>query len=666
MASDKIAPLIVVAQPKGVDLTSAGPSVTQGRGGGLGSGGCQGVNPNRVPNTICAERGRVEVVEITVGGAGSQVSSIAPYTIYTDQPTIVGCLATGGGGSHPNLRFSYNPVASPIQRILYFGSSPDDFFFDEAVQFGQTLYDNAGHQYSYLNPSNTYEWQYPAPGNIYAANILPLSGTLAPGTYSYAFTQVVTDPSGAFSQETTPFGNIPTAGVYPYSVTIPPSSLDAITLSGGFNGSNPDGSTYTTNIYRLSTNQPVWYLLVANATGTTYIDDASDASIAGNAQLIFNRDQPPVKDSNLGAIERHKDRMWCFVMQPQDVGGPQSQLWFSNLGRPWEFDAVNNVLLVEEEGPYTGAASPTGTYVGVYGDYPIALCSLSSVMLLHKTYTTEILYGDDPDTFIVRKLFDVGCKSRHSVARCRLLNTIVDIWLSEEGFVMSDGQSYQYIGEPIRGLLDVLTQTDWAGCVGMYAHHAYYVSFPVANLTFGYWIITGEWFGPLPYSTNFAYSSPPNPTTFTTVAGFNEVAALRPGTNIIDHWFAGYDSDLGATQTVTWISPDTNCGIPDADKEFLFIVLEAPYQPGVTASVTLTVDSGADPPIAVQKNFDLGAPGLPIQVKSLPQGTRGYLAQVTVSLTTADPTGTAYIHSVAVYGVPGRFLIPIDSGEGNN
>ncbi len=280
-----------MASPR--DVTSADTDVNPSR-----ANIAPGVNPNRVPGGMAAERGRVNLANITVGGAGSVVAAISEYIPNTQQEQIVGVTLR----SNTYSRFLFDP-AGGAQALIKFGASTDSALFDQAVQYGNVLYDNAGHQYGSVNSQNTYLWQYPAPNATvqnYAVKGSP-SGTLPGATYTYAFTQVVSAPNGGFSQETSSTGSdVP----YPYVVNI--TTTGSVTITGTFAGAMPDGATYVTNVYRQSSLNPTWYLLTTLTSNASYSDNAADATITANAQLIPHRDPPPVSPTNRGAIFLHK------------------------------------------------------------------------------------------------------------------------------------------------------------------------------------------------------------------------------------------------------------------------------------------------------------------------------------------------------------------------
>ena len=85
--------------------------------------------------------------------------------------------------------------------------------------------------------------------------------------------------------------------------------------------------------------------------------------------------------------------------------GPQTQLWYSNQGQPWSFDAVQAALLVGSESTTLIGASADIPY----GDQVAGLAKVGSFLLLFKTLTTWILSGVDEDTYTPIPLFsDIG------------------------------------------------------------------------------------------------------------------------------------------------------------------------------------------------------------------------------------------------------------------
>ncbi len=657
MANPNTPALITLGPFLGLATTAQGPYDPPGS-----AQSASGANPNRYPASLTAELGRVQRANLSLGGTGSAVTAIAPYIPNsTDEQILANTLKATAYSL-----FLYDP-ATATQSFISYGAGTDSAPFDQAVQFGGTLYLNSGRQYSSSNPSNDYLWQYPAPTQaLYGYTVTPTTtGGLPAGTYYYAFTQVVKGPNGAFTQETSELGaDVQSGNVYPYTAVVTGTSGSVqIMSSGGFTGTNADGSTYTTNVYRQSLAVPVWYLLTNIATNGTYTDTAADSTIQANAQLTFHRDPPPIGSAfqnvtpNPPAIMIHKERTWVFtIVQDADTGGlPQPQLWYSNLGRPWEFDRVNNVLLV---GSSATPNSP-GSYTSTYGDEPVWCGSLSSVGVMLKTRTLWVLYGDDPSTFVVRQIFGaLGTRARQSVAFGLMGQTLAMFWLSEYGVMVFDGSTPLRIDEDVRSIIRSIPFSDRIAAVGMYANLTYYISFPTTGITLGYFTQTNKWFQ-LPYATSFAYSIPSNPGAYAAPGNIgaevivNEVTAVRTGTNFIDSWFAGGEGDLGSPQTVTWTSPLTDSGSPGYEKVFTHVVLLAPIQTGM-ATVTLVIDANT----IVLPPFDLSkGPRNICEVPQYGNQNRGFLNSLSVSYQTIpNAAQPIIIYGVAAYGEIGRTL----------
>jgi hypothetical protein len=670
-------PALITAGPfLGLGATNQGPYETSGL-----AAACSAANPNRFPAALSAELGRSNLANLTLGGG--QVTAIAPYIPNSTDEQIIATTVTGG----VNALSLYDP-ATKTQTAINYGSSVDTVAFDQAVQFGGTAYLNSGRQYSALAPTKTYSWGYAAPNylpqytNPFATPVPPsdasfyfafaATGSLPAGTYYYAFTWLVTDPSGSFTQETSELGadfNPNITNYYPYVASSTGAgngvTLRATTTSPypGFYGTFPDGSTYTTNVYRQSAAQPVWYFLTnLNASNTTmsgvyqtYTDSSTtDAIISANAQLVFRRDPPPIYGGNLPAICIHKERTWAFTIVNSATltnGLPQCQLLYSNLGRPWEFDYVNNVLLVGN----SATPNTPGTYQSTYGDEPVALCSLSSVLVALKTRTMWVIYGDDPTNFIARQVFSgIGTRARQSIATGPLGTSLVMFWLSEHGVFVFDGSTPLRIDEDVRSLIRTLPLYDRINAVGFYSNLTYYISFPQSGFTLGYFTNTAKWFY-LPYATSFAFSVPANPPQYGQTSGINEVTAVRPGTNYVDSWFAGGELDLGQPQTVTWTTPITDSGQPQTGKEFTHIICSAPIQPGLLVTVSLYFDATGTP---FTYTFDMGRTTRGIcEVPAWPSQDRGFLNYMTISYNTLPYGAPIQIYGVAAYGDLGRTLV---------
>jgi hypothetical protein len=667
MASERLQCLVALRPFKGIDTLSAGIDVAEGRArSGVAA------DPYRLPLALVAARGRVQLAEMTTGGVGAVVQNIAAYTSGPNDQEIIGTTKLAGVFS----RFMYDPLAN-TQTPLDFGATIDTTFFSQAVQFGNVIYDNAGHQYSSANPLNTFLWQYPAPDpTAQSYSVTTVAGTLPAGptgtaTYFYAFTQQVSsapNPAG-FNQETSPTG--PTATGNPLSVySVTSTGSQGALISGVFAGTMPDGATYVTNVYRQSTLSGIWYLLVTLTTNAPYTDNAPDSTIAGNAILDYNRDQPPVSPTNLGAIFRHQERTWCFLIvdDAATANQPQSQLWFSNAARPWEFNNLpiqdgGNVMLVGN----SDTPSNNTNYTAQYGDWPVRGVSLSSVAILFKSKSMHAVYGTDQTNFVAQPIFNKGSRSPNSIVVAPTDTGTACFFLASDRTInLTDGQSLVYLSETIRATLEGLTDADITGAVGFYSHHTYWVSFPVLGQTFGYNTSSGEWVGPLPYAAfPNAVSTISNPVIFgSSTSDVGEVLAARPGTNFIDQWFAGGDLDLGTAQSVTWTGAQRGGQTPGPANDqamgmqmsFTHILITAPIQPGLFATVTLTVDGNSD-----SKVFNLGN-GFTTHVIDVDADRMcGWLASLSVTFNTGASTAPAQVWAVEAYGAMRLNLVPIDT-----
>ena len=528
--------------------------------------------------------------------------------------------------------------------------------FTQAVQSNGNVFLNNGQQI-YVTPDPSYPgtpkqqlavcaWQYPAPTGPYSAEYaIPDvdDPALPPAQYYYAFVQVIAIPTinGTVNQTTAPIGNsLP----YPYTREIQPAVPHYIKLQGTFSGVTADGLPYTTTIYRQSTLVPVWFQLATGVVGTLYFDSAPDSDITGNPELNPANDQPPVSAGNFAPIEEYQDRTWVLtVVNNTDTNNvPQTQLWYSNEGQPWSFDGVNQVLLVGDENT-TPAQDSNGNLP--YGDQPSQIAKLGSLLLIFKTTSTWVLQGSDATSYLaVPFLPDIGMVAPLSGTH----GTAMYFWLSAEGVYSFDGASLQYISDDIHNALQAIPPNEWATAVGGFADLKYFLSFPQSNITFSYYIPSKEW-TTLPYATtSFAVSTAVGDNPLGNSFKVNELVAVGTGTQL-HSWLAGKENDLGVGTTVTWTGPQTDSGIPYAQKDYRYIDLSAPIQQG-SATVTLQPEPGsAIQPVS--QTFDLSK-GQTTKQYQIPQSSAiGYTAQLSVSFTT--PVGATVpitIWSVTVGG----------------
>lgn len=566
------------------------------------------------------------------------------------------------------------------------------------------------HSANAMTGSNQLHYFAPPAGTISAAGSAT-AGQLVPATvYTYAITLVAANVNSAgagilgVGQETSPLRLNPLApggADTSITLTVTPGAAGHFNAFSGVFPHDPTAA-YTTNIYRSSTTQPVFFLVnTTPVTGLTFTDTFSDAAISSHAQLTENRDPAPVKADYdfLGTIgitslppetsgndtpfhtyfqgapmEYHEGRMWYFAMvQNSDTeNSGQFQLWYSNLNRAWEFDKVDNVFEVDlprapwptMPGPVDSAttvhAASINPYLypsNMYIEMPSAMKSINSVLVFWTTQRMYVMYGTDPSTFLFRKLADIGCSSRRSVAYAAAENSIVVFWMSENGIYATDGGTISYISEDIRHIISNLSPQDRYNCVGFYADHTYYISFPTLNQTWGYRTTNSQWHGPLAYSTVSAFTVAADPILGNVAlpGPFNEVLAVRPNTMFVDSWFAETDADLGLPITVQYNSDDQPTQNPHIEKEYTHIAITHKVQV-VPCSVTVTVTVDDDPTKTAQVTFDMTLG--PTQIATISyEGIgggplRGFLAALTIEFTTVVPNPTApiQIKSVAAYG----------------
>lgn len=651
----KYLPLIEVGPVRSLDAHSAGDYIAKGDGVTASN-----VNTNRVNNALTTELGRTNLVTLT-NFTGYQVTAIVPYANTSQDEQYL--LHIANVNSSSSIFYDACVPSQPTTVI-----AGEAYSFRQGLQFYNTIYTDAGYQWSSLNPNNYYLWQYGAP-NGGGFGVTTGAGSLPAGTYYYAFTRVVTLPNGAGVQETSAYGNLPQTGpppptsLYPFFATSSGTQSAVITATA-FSGTYPDGSTWTTNIYRQSTNVPVWTLLANVPVGASYTDNANDTQIGANAQLVTH-DPPPLPATFgtqfQGAIFNHQERIFVFTIfqnSADTANQPESQLWYSDLGTPWSFNQVaqqdgGQVLLVGN------SATPSSPSIIGYGDVPVGGISMGGLALLFKSQSCWILFGNDQDTYFTSLAFPIGLLSKKSLIN--IFGTIY--WLSPDGCFSYAGNGPQYLSEKVVNLLNTVPYSDQINAVSMYANQTWYLSFPATQLTLCYYIPTAEWYT-LPYSCSAAASIAANPTTptgsFTTYSGTaNEVVAGRPSLNALDNWFTG-ENDLGAPVTGIWTSPLTCSESPQWQKTYDYITILAPYQAG-SVTVTLTIDPGSNPPKVYQNTVATLLPSGQEECRHIfriKPDLRGYQAQLTVQFTnTVGQLTPITIYSATVWGTLDRELV---------
>jgi hypothetical protein len=514
-------------------------------------------------------------------------------------------------------------------------------------------------------------------------------GNITPGVYFYVFTQVTTMPDGSTSETSV----YPAQFANPFFINIVNGGTNAITINDSgvykFTGTNADGTTYTTNIYRQSSNQAGYFLVGNASTNAAFVDTFPDYIIAQNAMLAVHRDVPPLGTGgypiNYAFLAVHKNRVWVFAtVQPAgNFGLPQVQLWYSNFARPWEFDDVNQVLLLESDVDSTDQTF--GTYTSVYGNDPKGLAVVGTQLVAFKKHETWVVYGDNSpggaNPFIQRQLFTIGAVSTGSITPA--VGGV--FWLSEHGVYFFDGSAPQYDTKRITSYLrsvpltvTAASVTDQAASTGFFAGLCWYLSFPTLGYTLIYDTVGGEWVGRLPYATQSAYaidytvSAPASnyQNLSANTGSFNEVVVAR-GT-FLDHWLADPNLDLGNAQTCSFAGAQTDSGQSSYEKQYRYVTLLAPIQNAV-AIVTLNVDNGVSPAKIYTVQFDLSGTGAqstwqtqdrqtPRHIAAIGDGSggilRGYLASLTVFVTGTGSTAPQ-VWSASVWGQipPDRNLV---------
>jgi hypothetical protein len=637
---------------KGMDTRTGSPYLQSGDGLMLSN-----VDTHRMEGELCNFFGRSEVVGFPMLGPGKNLQQVARYETAPDRLFIIGQAADG--------TTAYYDVKNEF--ISTFGAVSEPFTM--AVQSNGNLFLNNGQQVFLGTDDRLHAalWNYPQPTqakfNYSAVGVAQVGAQLAPATYSYAFVQVITIPTKVadIQQETTPLGN-----TEPFAYSVTTDGTQVVELNGTFAGTTDDGYQFVTQVFRYSqvsvsstttSAVPVWYLLATLDTNGVYVDNTPDP-IVGAQEIIPFQDPPPTGGTyGLNPIESQFDRMWVLArIQDSDTNNQaQTQLWFSELGQPWSFDRLNNVNLVGDANTTMETSDS-----GFYGDNPRALAALGSYVSVLKSKTQWIETGVDQATFQpLPFLNDNGAVSMLSVAK---INGLLFWHSTQFGPFMFDGTSPTFIGMKIWTALQAIPPSQQQNCVGFGGDLKYFLSFPDANVTFVYYIPTQDW-TTLPYATtSAAVASQATSAVDGTGFKFGQILAVRQNSQYVDAWLNGKENDLGAGTPVSFTTAPTNCGISHAQKNFEYVMLEAPPQSEVSVDIVFTV-TGCDP---VPWTFDLdpesGWTG--VDYLRIEENTAiGYLAQLEVSFVTPiGATSPVEIWALEVGGSPQRPWIINDNG----
>jgi hypothetical protein len=310
-------------------------------------------------------------------------------------------------------------------------------------------------------------------------------------------------------------------------------------------------------------------------------------------------------------------------------------------------------------------SAPEKAYDTLYGNDPKSIASVGTVLVALKKRETWAVYGDGSDNnpFIQRQLFNIGCVSTKSVVPA--VGGV--FWLSENGVYFFDGSAPQYNSEKISNHLRSIpglpgiSPTDQTQSVGCFSDLTYWICFPTLGFSLGYFTVSGEWSGNVPYAP--AYTSamtftPANPSSFGG-RDLNEVIAVRSDKKTeIDYWFDDPSNDLGQPQVFSYTGPLSTSKKDSWEKIYRYVTLVAPIQQG-TAEVTLTVDPGSNPAKTFVATFDLSKTTRQISGISDSEGNlmRGFLASLSVSVTGVAGQPAPQIWAVSAWGMPERNLV---------
>jgi hypothetical protein len=389
---------------------------------------------------------------------------------------------------------------------------------------------------------------------------------------------------------------------------------------------SPDPQVTLRYIYRvggaLGTIQRVG--TINDNTTTTFLDTLPDNQVTG--PFIARRDPPPP----FTIICSHQERVFGFGI-PTD----NCQVQWSNLNEPWGFNQASNVL---EVGSNTA------------GDFAVGLISTGSVLLLLKSRNPYIIYGNTDADFAsgLQKIGDnIGCLAGKS---CIAIDG-VGYWLGNQGVwswnggvtQLSDGKLAQ---SNIKSILDNMPLADKQAAQAFGYQHMFMLSFPLTvDKTYFYDATRSQQWYPISWSTPSVYFNPEDQVQV--------VGANRTVVGEIDAWFQT-PTDLGNPITSYLVSGVTDSGMLEATKEYRYMMVEAPAQPGATCTLILTVNPGLQQYV-FPWTFDLGVPGEDDtgtrHMISLPMSQVGFECQLKIVVISTQQT---IVERAAVRGIVRR------------
>lgn len=415
------------------------------------------------------------------------------------------------------------------------------------------------------------------------------------GSYYYRFTYV-----GA-TQETS-------AGPISAVVTV---TNKHVTVTG-IPASIPDPQYTHIGLYRLGGTLSVWEEVTAtiNAGDASFDDNVADQNLGQD--LVITRDPPPTGGFY---ITSHKQRLWIFG-QPNDPTG----LYFSNYDEGWGWDQTNQYFAVGET---------------TVNDFAQGTASIGSVLMCFKLKTTHAVYGDDPTSFIERKLFDIGCISPRSIIS--VLGVV--FWASADGIWMFDGNTPTRISDGITDVFASLSATDLNFATGGYYQGFYLFGLPTKGITYAISLLDKEIYK-IGWASEVMYSD----------QSVNEVTGSATGASNVYSWFAA-STDLGSAIAASWIGKIDDSKIPQGSKQYRFGILIAPVQSGQSATLTLTLNPGT---LAVTQAKTISLGTTIRNLWSIAKPDIGYQAQLKIA---TSSTIQVEIQKVQIYGWPEREFV---------
>jgi hypothetical protein len=714
----------------------------------IGFGTAAKIQNNDVLTTTINTTSGPQAIPYTVGSVAGAPDTT--FTILAEHivETINTFYTTGGGAGDPN-KVTASPLTNFDVANIPGQANPQN---PVGILLASNASGNIGNTYTVtlsMSAGSTENYQVipPTPpatptSTITTANFFggdPAAvGNMLGGYYFYLFTRVTTMPDLTVSETSVVLdAQATSASAYPpvFNPNFFPAAYDAplqvdignatygsnsaVAFLNGpdplhmyqWTGTNADGSTFTTNIYRASSLTNVFqYQFVGNVSipDTTpgairFIDTFSNLDISGNAVLVVHRDPPPfvapvrtidhTQTYNFGFMAVHQNRIFALVAVNVPVtasqGGvqyiyqqPQIQIWYSNLARGWEFNLVDQVLLVNadvvpdilSQSEVVGGVSYLGpNYDAPYGNMPKALCEVGTELMAVMKREQWITWGDGTtaNPYVSKKVFLVG----GLVGSTGVLAVQGGMYfVTESGdLYFHDGQGPQDKSQDIdaatklTALSPGLTYADLGQSCLAYSNETLYWCFPTKGYSYSYDVSNNTWMSKLPYAPTSRYAVASSPWNPATQAGLipNEVLATRTGLpTVVDQWFSDPNGDAGIDyQLYNWTTPHMDSGHDDWTKWYALVRVKAPKQQGIV-TVSITIDNGDEPQQTFSRSFDLSGSQKSLTKKFMGETQKiiGYYARMTISVQSIPGQPAPIIWGVSVYGSVNSRLRISDGG----